>query len=67
MKLEKLPKENIDELADKFSLKIFKSSDDMYTDIYEVHSKKRLGVTEFETAIEFAEGINALVEAENSL
>lgn len=65
MKLEKLPQKEvkIDEFAGKFYLKISKLNDD---NIYEVTSKKRLGVTEFQTVNSFAEAVLALIDAENS-
>ena len=68
IKLEKLPMENIDEIMEKFALKYFNHSklSKEKTNVYEVYSKKRLGVTEFLTVNEFAVGINALLEAENS-
>lgn len=67
VKLDKLAeKQNkIDELADKFQLKITKLDDGGV--VYDVSSKKRLGVTEFETVKDFGDGIVALVEAEQSL
>lgn len=67
VKLEKLAAKpnKIDELADKFQLKFTKLDDD--GDVYDVSSKKRLGVTEFETVKDFGDGIVALFEAEQSL
>lgn len=65
VKLEKLAeKQNkIDELAGQFQLNFTKLDDG----VYDVSSKKRLGVTEFETVKDFGDGIVALVEAEQSL
>jgi protein arginine kinase len=67
MKLPKLSQaiEKIDELAAKFSLTVLNPSDNK-SNIYKISSKKRLGVTEFQTINDFAEAINSLVEAENS-
>ena len=65
VKLEKLPRkeEKVCELTEKFGLKFVKLS----KNVYEVSSKKRLGLTEFETVSGFAEGVVAIIEAENSL
>lgn len=69
LKLDKLSqmKEKIDEITDKFLLGISKLSLDDKNNIYEVHSKKKMGLTEFQAVNEFAEGISALINAENSL
>jgi protein-arginine kinase len=58
--------DKINELADKFELKIFKLPDDD-GNVYEVSSKKRLGVTEFQMVKDFADGIVALIDAEKTL
>lgn len=68
MKLEKIVnvQEQIDEILEKFSLKIVEVPGDE-CNIYEISSKKKLGLTEFETISGFAEGIETLFEAENAL
>lgn len=71
LKLEKLPQkeEKICELSEKFGVKFSElTGSDGSNDekIYEVSSKKRLGLTEFETVNEFAEGVFAILDAENS-
>lgn len=65
MKLDKLAQkmEKIDELAAKFNVKVEKGQEN----VIEVKSKKRLGLTEFVVVKEFAEAINAFVQAENLL
>lgn len=69
LKLEKLPQktEKLNELMEKLALKISKLSDDETSNIYEVHSTKRLGYTEFETVKEFSDAIVELIDAEKSL
>lgn len=69
LKLEKLPQkqEKFECLTDKLGLRISKSAENDECNIYEVSSKKRLGMTEFETVKGFADDIAALIEAENEL
>lgn len=66
IKLDKLPihaADEFDEIATKFNMEIKKLPNGMY----EIESKKRLGVTEFETVKNFADGIIALIDEEKSL
>lgn len=69
VKLEKLPlkKEKFEEIIAKFDLKISKPSENSETNVYEVSSKKRLGLTEFETVNGFAQAIGSLIVTENDL
>lgn len=70
LKLEKLSqkKEKFDELAAKFDFKVSKLSEcDESSYAYEISSKKRLGLTEFETVNGFAEAIVALIDADKDL
>lgn len=66
MKLPKLSqmKAKVDEFEGKFDMKVVKLVE---KDVYEVSSKMRLSTTEFQTVNDFANGILALVDAENSL
>jgi arginine kinase len=65
LKLDKIAQKagKIDELAERFALKVTKGRGN----VFEVENKKRLGLTEFAVVKEFAEAINAMVEAENLL
>lgn len=69
LKLENLPKKQaiLDELVEKFGVKVSKLSGDEDSNVYEVKSTKRLGYTEFETVKEFAEAIVGIIGAEKSL
>lgn len=56
--------EKLQECSDKFDIDIVRVNVD--TDLYEIQSKKRLGLTEFDVVNEFAKEVNALAEIENS-
>jgi arginine kinase len=68
LKLDKLPLKpgKIDDLAENFSVSVQKLEREV-EDVYEVASKRRLGLTEFDTVKSFAAAINSIIEAENSL
>lgn len=68
LKLDKLAQkpEKIDELTESIDVKISKPVESA-DNIFEVSSKKRLGLTEFDTVKGFADAVNAIIEAENSL
>lgn len=69
LKLEKLPQktEIMCELPEKLGVKISKLTEEDDNKIYEVVSKKRLGITEFQTVKKFSDAVAAIIEAENSL
>lgn len=71
LELEKLPRKDdkLVEIVKKYHMKIRKlSSDESDNDkLYEIESERCMGLNEFETVKECAEGVIALIEAEKSM
>lgn len=72
LELEKLPRKDdkLDEIVKKYHMKIRKLSSDENDDndkLYEIENERCMGLNEFETVNECAEGVIALIDAEKSL
>ena len=72
IKLPKLSvkKEKLDELAAEFHLQV-RGTDGEHSDatdhVYDVSNKRRMGLTEFESVKEMADGIMEMIKAEEAL
>lgn len=69
MELDKLPRkpDQLDEIVKKYHMKIRKLSSDESADndkLYQLENERCLGLTEFQTVSEMADGVIALIDAE---